>query len=214
MIAVKTGTTSWRNAVSLAAGEVEFTGTFVYDTDGLTPLMVWDAGVGNVRAMTAGEISALPGQRATAAAQAAKATATTGVDDGSLQAGDKYERLHVAIAQVLRDEINIIRAAIPHPIVSITRATTVATVTTPTAHGLVIGDAIAIMGSDFATYNVATTVATVPTSTTFTYAMANSGTTPATGSMFYTLGAVPQMPARTMAQVVTAIKAKIAATAE
>lgn len=217
MIAVKTGTTSWRgiaSAADLLAGEVAYSGTFAYDADGVTPLMVWDGSISNVRAMTSAEIAALPAQKATAAAQVAKALATTGVDNGSLQVGDKTERLIVATAQVLRDEINLIRAAIPHPITSITRVTTTATATTPTAHGLAVGDPIAIMGADVAGYNLTTTVATVPTGTTFTYAMANAGTTPATGSMFYTLGAVPQMGARTMAQVIAAIKTKIAATAE
>jgi hypothetical protein len=216
MIQVKSGTTQWESCPGGVpkAGFVLFAGSFLYDVDGFTPLMVWDAGIGNVRAMTSAEIAALPAQKATAAAQQEKAAATASVDNGSLQAGGKVDRLTVALAQVLRDEINIIRAAIPHPIVSITRVTTVATVTTPTAHGLAVNDPVSIMGADVAGYNVTTTVASIPTSTTFTYAMANAGTTPATGSMFYTLGAVPQMGARTMAQVVAAIKAKIAATAE
>jgi hypothetical protein len=119
------------------------------------------------------------------------------------------------LAQVLRDEINLLRAAIPHPITSITRVTTVATVTTPTAHGLTVGRSDRDHGrrrrwlqpDDDRRFGG-------EQDTVFTYAMANAGTTPATGSMFYTLGAVPQMGARTLAQVVAAIKAKIAATAE
>lgn len=76
MIAVTLGTTSWRQTDRLAANEVEFTGAWLTDTDGLTPLMVWDAGLGNVRAMTAGELSARPAQRL-AAAQALVASYTT-----------------------------------------------------------------------------------------------------------------------------------------
>jgi hypothetical protein len=217
MIAIKSGSTSWRavqGASEVQAGEVAYSGTFACAADGYTPLMVWDAGVGNVRAMTTAEIAALPAQKATAIAQQEKALATAAVDNGSLQVGMKVDRLTVALALVLRDEINLLRAAISHPITSITRSTTTATVTTPTAHGLAVGDPVAIMGADVASYNVTTTVASVVSATVFTYTMANSGITPATGSMFYTLGAVPQMPVRTLAQVIAAVKAKIAATAE
>lgn len=56
MIAIKIGTTEWRQAVSLAADEVEFTGTFVYGPDGTTPHMVWDEGLGNVREKNATEL--------------------------------------------------------------------------------------------------------------------------------------------------------------
>jgi hypothetical protein len=45
----------------------------------------------------------------------------------------------------------------------------VATLTTAAAHGLVVGDAIVVTGVD-STFNGSYTVATVPTSTTFTYA--------------------------------------------
>lgn len=75
--------------------------------------------------------------QATRDAQAQKASATAGIDNGQLQAGDKQERLVRALALVVLDEINLLRAAV-----------------------------------------------------------------------------VPVLPARTAAQVVTAIKAKIAATAE
>ena len=55
MIAITIGTTDWRQAVSLAPGEVEFVGEYLYESDGLTPAMVWDAGLGNVRAKTTAE---------------------------------------------------------------------------------------------------------------------------------------------------------------
>lgn len=111
MIAIKIGTTSWRTTNALAADEVQFTGVFIYGPDGATPHMVWDAGLGNVRAMTAPEIAALPGQKATAAAQQAKAAATGGIDNGQLVGGDKQERLIRALALVVLDEVNILRAA-------------------------------------------------------------------------------------------------------
>jgi UDP-glucose 6-dehydrogenase len=64
MIQVKTGTTQWEayNG-TLKSGFVLFSGTFTYAADGFTPLMVWDAAAGNVRAMTSAEIAALPAQQ-------------------------------------------------------------------------------------------------------------------------------------------------------
>ena len=55
MIAIKIGTTSWRQASTLAADEVEFTGQYLYEADGFTSAMVWDAGINNVRARNAAE---------------------------------------------------------------------------------------------------------------------------------------------------------------
>ena len=70
MIAITKTTTTWRaiaDASQLTANEVAFSGDFLFAADGRTPLMVWDAtldaGVGNVRAMTASEIAALPAQQ-------------------------------------------------------------------------------------------------------------------------------------------------------
>jgi hypothetical protein len=48
---------------------------------------------------------------ATYAAQQEKANATSGIDNGQLQVGDKQERLIRALALVVLDEINILRAA-------------------------------------------------------------------------------------------------------
>lgn len=121
-----------------------------------------------------------------------------------------------ANAKVLRgtilailDEINILRLATPRAISSITRVGAVATATCPLAHGMLVGDAFAVSGADVAAYNVAGTVATVPSATTFTYAVAGTPVTPATGSLSYTLGAVPAMQARTVAQAKTAIQNKV-----
>jgi len=118
MIAITKTTTSWRaiaDASQLTANEVVFSGDFLFAADGITPLMVWDAmldsGAGNVRAMTAPEIATRDAQRPVLVAQAAKAAATTGIDTGQLQAGDKFERLVRALALVLLDEVNILRAA-------------------------------------------------------------------------------------------------------
>lgn len=65
---------------------------------------------------------------------------------------------------------------------SITRSGTTATVTTATAHGLSTGDSATIGGAAQADYNI-DAVVTVLTATTFTYDVANSPTTPATGTI-------------------------------
>lgn len=150
---------------------------------------------------------------ATFVAQQAKAQATAGIDAGQLQAGDKQERIARAVALLVLDEINILRAAILHPIVSITRVGTVATVTTLDPHGLNTNDVPRIMGATLAPYNVVA-AATVTNATVFTYTVAGSPVTPAVGSMFFAMGVIPATQPRTTAQLIAAIKAKIAATAE
>lgn len=159
MIAVTVGTISWRTTEVLAANEVAFVGTWVYAADGITSLMVWDAGLNNVRAMTAPEVAALPGQLATAKAQAAKASATAGIDTGALQAGDTNQRLFVAVVGMILDEFNLHKDKLNAILNAIDASTTYATLKT----------------------NIA---------------------------------AVPDYPTRTQAQLITALKAKIAATAE
>lgn len=147
-------------------------------------------------------------------AQRAKAAAQAAIDNGQLQVGDTVSRQTVGVVLAILDAINTLRAAIPHPIVSITRAGTVATVTTRVPHGRVAGNPVCITGTTLAAYNIATTVATAPTPTTFTYPVAGSPATPAVGSMSWTEAEVPALAAITVAQVVAAVKAKIAATAE
>lgn len=74
---------------------------------------------------------------------------------------------------------------------SITRSSTTATVTTSGAHGYTTGKRITIAGSDQADYN-GTVEITVTGAATFTYTVANSPTTPATGTMTATDLGVPQ----------------------
>lgn len=64
----------------------------------------------------------------------------------------------------------------------ITRSSTTATVTTSANHGLTTGDDIEIQGSNQTDYNITANI-TVTGVTTFTYTVANSPTTPATGTM-------------------------------
>lgn len=130
-------------------------------------------------------------------------TATTLLS--SLEGSPKLLR---AVREVLKDEINLIRAAIPRAIVSITRATNTATATCADPHGLATGDTVRIQGATLAAYNV-TAVITVTSTTVFTYAVAGSPVTPAVGSISFTLGVVPTMAPRTTAQINTAILAKI-----
>lgn len=55
MIAVKAGTTNWRISDTLAADEVEFAGQYLYEANGLTSAMVWDASLNNIRPRNATE---------------------------------------------------------------------------------------------------------------------------------------------------------------
>lgn len=105
MIALKIGTTSWRQATALAADEVEFTGTWVYAPNSLISLMVWDAGLNNARPMTQPEIDALPAQQLAAAhpALVAQLSSATAAD---------YTRLLRAFVLITLDEINLLRGVI------------------------------------------------------------------------------------------------------
>lgn len=188
------------------AGYVLFVGNLGFDSaTGLNAISgvpaIWDSGLNNIRPMTVPEIAALPAQKVLADHSALVAALS---DQTNF-----YAKLLKAFVLTALDEINILRAAVPHPITSITRVTTTATVTTPTAHGKVAGDPISIMGADVASYNVTGTVLGVTNGTTFTYTMANSGATPATGSLFFSSGVVPQTASRTKAQLISAMTTKI-----
>ncbi len=76
--------------------------------------------------------------------------------------------------QALRD--------LPLTVSSITRSSNTATVTTAADHLLATGDQVAISGAVETDYNVYATV-TVTAATTFTYAVANTPSTPATGTI-------------------------------
>lgn len=65
---------------------------------------------------------------------------------------------------------------------SITRSGGTATVTTSTAHGLSTGDSALVAGADQTDYNIEAVI-TVTSATVFTYTVANSPTTPATGTI-------------------------------
>lgn len=70
-----------------------------------------------------------------------------------------------------------------HTVSGITRSGTTATATTSTAHDLLTGDYVIISGADQTDYNGTFRVKSVPTTTTFTYTVENTPTTPATGTI-------------------------------
>jgi len=72
---------------------------------------------------------------------------------------------------------------------SITRSSTTATATTGSAHGYSTGDQVNIRGADQTAYNI-DAVITVTGATTFTYTVAGSPTTPATGGIIANKGPV------------------------
>lgn len=67
---------------------------------------------------------------------------------------------------------------------SITQSSGTATVTTASTHYLIVGDKVVIRGADQTDYNGEFTVVTVPTTTTFTFVVSASATTPATGTIY------------------------------
>lgn len=150
---------------------------------------------------------------ATGVAKTAKAAATASIDNGNLQSGVSTERIVRALAVMSLNQFNVLRAAIPRPIVSITRVGAVATATTLDPHGLQAGDSARVMGATLAPYNVLA-VATVTGASTFTYPVAGTPVTPAVGSLFFAMGAIPALEPLTIAQLVAALKANIAATPE
>ena len=69
---------------------------------------------------------------------------------------------------------------------SLTRASTTATMTTASPHGYAIGDIIGVYGvTNDTTWNDAYVVTSVPTSTTLTFEVSGTPTTPASGTMSF-----------------------------
>lgn len=133
----------------------------------------------------------------------ARTTAQSDIDT-SKTALDKKIR---AAAAVLIDEVNIIYAAMPRGITSITRSGNTATATTPTAHGM-SNRQIAIFGAAQAAYNGLVNI-TVTGATTFTYTVAGTPTTPATGTILYVLDPTAPPLSRTLQQAYNSMKNKI-----
>lgn len=68
-------------------------------------------------------------------------------------------------------------------VTGITRSSSTATATTSAAHGYAAGDTVTVSGANEVDYNITATILTVPLTTTFTYTVANTPTTPATGTI-------------------------------
>ena len=68
-------------------------------------------------------------------------------------------------------------------VTSITRSGTTATLTSTTVHGFEAGDLVDVVGANESAYNGLQLVLTAPTTTTLTYTVAGSPTTPATGTI-------------------------------
>lgn len=79
-------------------------------------------------------------------------------------------------------------------VASLTRTSGTATLTTSTPHGFVTGQKVVISGATQTDYNGAFTV-TVTGPTTFTYTVANSPTTPATGTILISAGDITDLVA-------------------
>lgn len=73
----------------------------------------------------------------------------------------------------------------PRPATSVSRVGSVATLTTPTAHGLFTGQKVNVAGAAQADYNVSLTRITVVSTVVFTYPVSGSPASPATGSITY-----------------------------
>jgi hypothetical protein len=125
-----------------------------------------------------------------------------------LSSPDGTLKLLRAAFDVARDEINALRARTPTPILSITRVNAVATATCFAPHGFSNGT-VFITGADVAAYNGAKTI-TVTSPTAFTFAVAGTPATPATGSISAFLSTASVAAPRTFPQFVTAIQARIA----
>lgn len=67
---------------------------------------------------------------------------------------------------------------------SLTQSSGTATATTPTPHGYAVGEVVRIFGSDQAGYNADFLIASVPTSTTFTFSVPSGTVAPSTGVAF------------------------------
>lgn len=72
--------------------------------------------------------------------------------------------------------------------IGITRSGTTVTVTVSDTSTMVLGGLVVIAGADQAEYNGTHTIATIPTGATFTYEIATTPATPATGTITVTFG--------------------------
>lgn len=91
----------------------------------------------------------------------------------------------VSLIQVF-DKLYLLRwrDEVEYRLSSLTQTSGTATATTPTPHGYAVGQVVRIFGSDQAGYNADFLIASVPTTTTFTFAVPTGTVTPSTGVAF------------------------------
>ncbi len=89
---------------------------------------------------------------------------------------------------------------------TITRAGTVATMTTPAAHGFIVNDQVTVSGAGQSEYNGNKTVILVPSTTTFTFVVPEYPPSPASGSYTVALPNAPQ-PLATLTRVGSTVTA-------
>lgn len=210
MIAVAIGTTTWRQTDTLGPSEVAFTGVFRYAADG-SELMIWDAGLTNMRAMTDPEVAAIPGQQLTNTQTTTAASLTQSITDNSLIAALR------ALMLIALDEINLLRGVVigtgslvfdPANMTNGTGVTSAAITVT----GAAFGDLVDVA----APYTLAGIIAKgyVSAANTVTIRLHN-GTGGAvnlgSGTWTVVVRRQPAMPARTKTQLVNAMTAKIMA---
>lgn len=110
--------------------------------------------------------------------------------------GSPSTSLTAAVNEFSTGNANILAAhfgdSVSVKINQITRSGTVATATTSGAHGFASGSTVTISNSPESSYNGTKTIASVPSTTTFTFAADNKPTTPSLGAyVFSTVGGSP-----------------------
>jgi hypothetical protein len=181
-----------RLADNIAAGEVELTLDFTLGNEVTGPIVrsVYSGGVfasgiySSPRLDDSNEYIVLAGPDAAYlyrdnASLVTKSYSTSPVPEQVLATDD------VSIIQAF-DKLYLLRFRdeVEYRLTSLTQTSGVATATTPSAHGYAAGEVARIFGADQAGFNAEHLIASVPTSTTFTFACSNSLTSPSTGVAF------------------------------
>jgi hypothetical protein len=147
---------------------------------------------GNTAAITA-EVTTRASETGSLFAQYTVKVDVNGYVSGFGLASQTVDGVPVSDFQVRADRFSITNPSTTLVAVStLTRSSTTATLTTSSAHGLSVGDTITLRGvTNDTNWNGAYTVLTAPSTTQITFAVANTRTTPATGTMRVGKTAIP-----------------------
>ena len=151
--------------------------TIVFADDGVTPtIYLWDGG------------TTWTSKRTTSLVTGSKLRDVHFVLDDTLSIVDiaKLTPLMRWDGTTVSRHLTGLAVAQPVSVTGITRTGTTATVTTAVAHGRATGDVVFIAGADQTDYNIEAEI-TVTGASTFTYEVANSPVTPATGTITWDL---------------------------